>query len=236
MKKMLQTLRFVSKGFARVTAIGFLCVLGTVALTNLIFHLTDRINPVHQVVTLMVPFEVTSGLIALLIGLALFILNFKVVLANGISRKTYILASLLAGLLVAAALSIFNATVVLVHDWFWPILSIGDGIYSQTNLVTSILLQFALYILLIVAGWFINLVFYRSSTPVRWTIAVTPGVLLGLMMVENGNTNGAVFRTIWEYLFLTMGDPYRASASMVVYSAILFGLVYLLIRRAPLKD
>jgi hypothetical protein len=35
-----------------------------------------------------------------------------------------------------------------------------------------------------------------------------------------------------------MGQPdsYRAAASMIAYSAVLVGFVYLLFRRAPLKD
>ena len=35
---------------------------------------------------------------------------------------------------------------------------------------------------------------------------------------------------------MSMGTPYRAALSMLVYSVILYGLIYLLIRRAPLKD
>jgi hypothetical protein len=35
---------------------------------------------------------------------------------------------------------------------------------------------------------------------------------------------------------MTTSGPYKATVSWLVYAAILYGLVYLLIRRAPLKD
>ncbi len=236
MKKTFQTLRHLSKGFARMTVIGFLSILVSVAITDLIFHLTDQYNQAHQVVALTVPFEVTAGVFALLIGLILLIANFKIGLANGISRKTFLLANLPAAVMVAVAFSIFNLLVVLAHGLFWPIIFISDLLYPHTSWIGLLILQFALYFLLIVVGWFITLAYYRSSVPVKWAISLAPIGLYALLRVANARSGGATFTSIGEYLRMSMSSPYRAGVSLLAYSAILCILVYLLIRRAPLKD
>lgn len=243
MKKTLQTFRYQIKAFSGGIFFGFLIILSTVAVTDLVYFLTDRLyNTVHPVVSLTVPFEVTTGLFALLIGLVLFITNFKVAVANGVSRKTFLLADLPAAGIAAAAFSVFNLAVVKVHGLYWPVNSISELIYPNISWAGFLILQFALYILLIIIGWFITLAYYRSSTPVKWAISLAPFVLFGLLRVANARSGGAIFEAIEEYLRMSLGteigkpDSYRAAASMAAYSAILGGLVYLLFRRAPLKD
>lgn len=67
-------------------------------------------------------------------------------------------------------------------------------------------------------------------------------VLFALLKAANARFHGSVFRAIGEYLQVSLGletgnpNPYRAAVSMLIYSILLYGLVYLLIRRAPLKD
>ena len=139
-------------------------------------------------------------------------------------------------MIAAAAFSIFNLVVVLVHGLFWPINFISALFYPHAGSVGVLILQFALYFLLIVAGWFITLAYYRSSVPVKWAISLAPLGLYALLKVANARSGGATFTSIREYLHASMGNPYSATASWLAYSAILCGLVYLLIRRVPLKD
>ncbi len=236
MKKTLQTLRYLFKSSSMGIVFGFLVILITVAISDLVYFLTDyAYNTVHPVVTLMVPFEVTAGIFALLIGLVLFIATFKVALANGISRKTFLLANLPAAWIAAAAFSIFNLVVVKVHGLFWPITTIIGWNYPQIGWAELLIFQFALYFLLITAGWFITLAYYRSSVPVKWAISVAPFVLFGLLRVAQARSGYPIFAAILEYLLWSLSGP-RAVFSMFAYSATLCGLVYLLIRRAPLKD
>jgi hypothetical protein len=235
MEKTLQTLRFLSKGFARVTLVDFLCILATVATADLVYFLTDRANPIHPVVTLTMPFETTSGIIALIIGLALFISNFHVVLANGVSRKTFLLVNLPAAGLAAAALALFNLVVVLVHGLFWPIILTSGFFYPQAGVIELFLLQLALYFLLIVAGWFIALAYYRSSVPVRWAISLSPAVGFALLEVLNAQTRGETFFAIDRSLQAVTATPISATLSWLALAAVLFGAVFLLIRRAPVR-
>jgi hypothetical protein len=236
MKKTLPTFRYLFKAFLGLTLIGFLITLGNVAFVDLVFYLTDRAYGAHQVVPLVGPFEVTDGIFVFIISLILFIPHFKVAMANGVSRKTFLLANLPAAAIVAAALSIFNLIVVLIHRLFWPINFISELIYPQTGWAGLLILQFGLYLLLIMTGWFITLAYYRSSVPVKWAISLSPFVLYGLLKVADAHSGGAISTSIGDYFWRSMWGPDRAAVSWLAYAAILCGLVYLLLRRAPLKD
>jgi hypothetical protein len=232
----ISTFRYLVKRYTGLTIIGFLSILATIAVTDLVFFLTDRFNPVHQVVPLTVPLENVAGIVALLIGLTLFITNFKLGLANGISRKTFLLANLLAAALASAALSIFNIIAVLVHSLFWPINFVSDIIYPQLGWPEILALQFVAYFLAIVAGWFITLAYYRSSIPDKWVISLAPVGLYALLRVFDALSNGATFTLIHEYVQMSTGTPYATLISFLAYSVLACGLVYLLIRRVPLRD
>jgi hypothetical protein len=237
MEKILQTMRYLSTGFILMLAIGFGSLLGNVLFTNLIFHVTDRNNLGRAAGPLTVPLEMTASVFALLIGLLLFLSNFKVVIASGISRRTFLIANLPVALLAAAALALFNGVVVWVHELFWPAVSISHLLYQQASSPALLLLQFGLYFLLITAGWVISLAYYRASVPVRWVISLSPFVLFALLRVINFETGGAV-ETFIRYSLGLVGsqrNPYQGAAFLFVYAVMLFGATYLLIRRAPLK-
>ena len=99
MKKTFQIARYLFKSLVWVTVSGFFTFLVNVAITDLVYHLTDRNIAPHPFVSLTTPFEVVGITFALLIGLIPFIANFKVALANGVSRKTFLLANLPVALL-----------------------------------------------------------------------------------------------------------------------------------------
>ena len=236
MNKMLQTLRYLAKTLSKGIILGFLVILSTVAISDLVYFQTDySYNTVHPVVTLSTPFEVTAGIFALLIGLVLFITTFKVALANGISRKTFLMANLPAAGISAAAFSIFSLVFVKVHGLFWPISLLSNQIYPGIGWAGLLILQFALYFLLIVSGWFISLVYYRSSIPVKWVVTLAPFILFSQLPGANERSEGAIYQAIWDYLLVTMRMD-RAPFTLLAYSALLCGLVFLLLRRAPLKD
>ena len=236
MTRTLPAFRYLFKAFSRLTLIGFLISLGNLAIVDLVFHLTARAYGAHQVVPLTAPFEMADGIFVFIVGLILFIPHFKVALANGVSRKTFLLANLPAAILLAAVLSIFNLIVVQVHNLFWPIIFVSELYFPQIHWAGLLILQFGLYLLLIVSGWFITLAYYRSSAPVKWTISLAPFVLYGLLKVVNAWMGEVIFTSVREYIRWSMIDPSHVAVPCMAYAAILCGLVYLLLRRAPLKD
>jgi hypothetical protein len=239
MKKTLQTFRYLTNRFSMGMVIGFLVILGTVAVTDWAFFLTSQYSMVNQDLSLTVPFEFVTGIFALLIGLVLFVADFKVALANGISRRTFLIANLPAAGIAAAAFSFFDLIVVELHGLFWPINSFSAILFPVTDrselLIVQFTLQFALYFLLIMTGRFIILAYYRSSPLVKWAISLAPFILFGLVQVADARSGGTISRAISDYLHWSLNFP-RAVISMLFYSAVLYGLIYLLIRRAPLKD
>ena len=240
MEKTLQTLRYLLKSISTGIVIGLIVSLGTVAASDLLFYFTAKYYPLYSktpltTVPLTVPFEFTTGIVALLIGLVLFIPDFKVALANGISRKTFLLANLLSAGTAAAAFSIFNLLVVAIHGIFWPITFSSDLLYPKIGWGFLLIWQFALYLLIILAGRLIALAYYRSSALGRWVLSIAPWALLGVWVVANARSEGALRAVLSEYLQWSLWFT-RGSPMLLVYSAILCGVAYLLIRRAPLKD
>jgi hypothetical protein len=234
MNNLLQTIRYLVKSFVAGIVLGFFVILGIVAITDWVYYFTDhQYNTIHPVTSLTVPFEVVAGIFALLIGLVLFIPDFKVALANGISRRTYFLASLPSAGLAAAVFTIINLVVIKVHGLFWPINSISDVFYPHSGWLELLILQFILYFLLILTGRFITLVYYRSSAPVKWVISLAPFVLIALLLVEDARLGGTISRAFDDFVHWLYP---RVLPTMFVDSVILSGLLYLLIRRAPLKD
>jgi hypothetical protein len=97
-------------------------------------------------------------------------------------------------------------------------------------------LEFALYFILILLGWFIALSYYRSSVPAKWAISLAPFVLFGLSRVVNAVSPGIIFELLATIRREYLVTAWSAAGSILAFSVILAGLVYLLIRRAPLKD
>ena len=236
MNKTIPTLRYLSRGFIWLTAIGFLSILGSTLIANTIFALIRRANPAQPVEPFTAPFEVTASIFALLIGMLLFLITLKMAVANGVSRKTFLLANLPAALAAAAAFSVFNYVLYLLLRMFRPVTLISQQVYPQINGAGVVLLQIATYFLLIVAGWLITLAYARANNPVRWLISLAPFLLYGLLQLADAGSGGAVWAAVEAYQRASMGTPLRSIITLVVYSSISVGLVYLLIRRAPVKD
>jgi hypothetical protein len=237
MNKTFQTFRFVSRSFAFMTGIGYLCILVSVVATNLIFYLTDMYDSIltqRTLVSLTAPLDVTAAIFALLTGLVMIITNFKVVLANGVTRKTFWLANLPAALLTALALTVFNQLIVLISGVFLPVQLISDIIYPLDGWFSKMVFQFSSYTFLIVLGWFIALAYYRSSTLMKWVISLVPYFLLrGIIALARSDFPPTQIRMAISHALI--GTPARTGLTCLTAAAIIYGLVYLLLRRAPLK-
>ena len=236
MKTIRPTFQYLLHGFAFMSIIAFISILMNVAITNLIYHLTARYQGNNAAAELTVPVEVTAGVFALVIGMILFLINFKVALANGVSRKSFLLANLPAAALLAAALALFNIIVLAVHRLFWPAVMPTQLTFPAINLPGLLALQTALYLLLVFAGWFISLAYYRSTNAGRWAISLAPVALYALFRVLNAQMGGGLGLALREYWLVTMrSTPLAAVLTLLAYAAALYGLVYLLLRRAPVR-
>jgi hypothetical protein len=236
MDKILQTMRYLSTGFTLMLGIAFGSLIGNALVTNLIFHLTDRSNLGRTVGPLTVPLEFTAVVFALIIGLILFLANFKVVIANGVSRRTFFLANLPVALLAAAVLALMTTVVVLVYSLFWPVMPLSLVIYPLFGWPGLLFLQWALYFMAIAAGWLISVAYYRASVAMRWVITLVPLVLITQLRAIDTQSGGAVDAFVRTSFGLgNPSNPYQGGMFLLAYGVLLAGVVYLLIRRAPVK-
>lgn len=235
-----KTFRYLTRGYTVMTLIAFACILACVAVTDLVFHLTDPYDGVISQpfnTPLTVPTEVTAWLFALVAAIALFVTNFKVMLANGVSRKTYLLASLPAAAAFSLALALINQIVNAIHGIWWPLVLIAENIFRGIGWFSLLLVQVSQYLMVVILGWCIILAFYRANRPVRWALALSVPVLLSLYWVVNLQTRGALGYAIEDVWRAAMrSTPGAAILTMLACAALLYGVVYLLLRRAPLKD
>lgn len=236
MNKLIPTLRYILHGFRGLTLIAFLSILGNVLAVNLVYQLTARSTGRVEVVRLTLPVEFTAAIFCIITGAILFLINFQVTIANGVSRKTFLRASLYAAALMSAALALFNILVVLVHNLFWPVQLVSQVVYPGIGWIELALVQFVQNLLGFVLGWVIVLAYYRAGTRMRWVISLAPFVLFGAYLAINAQTGGAAADAVREVWRATMRSlPVVAIASLLLLAAAAFGLVYLLFRRTPLR-
>lgn len=239
MEKTFQTLRYLSYYLTRLFGIGLLCAVGSVVISDWIFYSTGGYNLRNVAQTL--PYEFVAALFALIAGLSFFIPHFKVALANGISRKTFLLAYLPGAAGFAAALAIFSLVLAWAHSLFWPAVLITRLFYPFSAGFGIVLVQFMLYFLLAVVGCFAAMILYRAGGLARWAFFLTP---LGLYIAVSADANagGHFFTPLNLALRVALGlrgplapNAYIASLTLFLSAALLCGLVYLLFRRAPVK-
>ncbi|MBA4384760.1 MAG: hypothetical protein C0410_08490 [Anaerolinea sp.] len=212
-------------------------MLGTVALADFVFYRTGGFTPGRQVVPVTMPFELTAGVFSFLIGLKYFRSNFRVALANGISRKTFMLANLPVAALIAVIFPVATIVIVQLHSLFWPITSMSN-IFSLSSLswIWQFLFQFTLYFMLIVSGWAITFAYYRSNTLMKWVITLAACFIFFLPMISSEYYYQNIAPAIREFLLWCIYRPERSPLMMLIVSAVLFEFTFLLIHRAPLKD
>ncbi len=247
MGKTLQTFRYLLKSLTPLAIVEILTLLAGVVVTHLIFYFTagELYESFREKATpLTMPSEFIASLFALMIGFVFFTTHFKVILANGISRKTFWRANLLVALILAAGFAACSLALTELHRLVWPqAILISELVYPFAGRVWIWLLQSAGYLLLTLVGYFSALALYRSSPAGKWAIVLSPFALYALLKVVNARSRGVVMEAIGEYLKLSMGletggEPqvWVAVLSLSIYALVLCGLLYLLLRRAPLKN
>lgn len=178
------------------------------------------------------------------LGIVFFKPSFKFLLANGISRKSLLKANILS----ITILSVVWGIIVALILWLIKILDIKiimmyPLFYTKGNLFGDFVWLTSAFFLLITLGWFINMLYYRSSKPMRLAISFTPFILLSALSFVNKLINGQLFSSIGTFFSKAMGftgngypNPYFASLNMLLFAVMLGGFNYLLIRRAEIRE
>lgn len=188
----------------------------------------------------------TNDMIAMVymfvLGLVIFSPAFKYVLSIGISRKRFFLAmslniALLAAILAVLVMIVYVVSLKVANEWM-----LYSLVYRDQTILSLVIWEFAIMLFLGVLGWFIRLVYYVSNRTIQLFVSIGPIVLVSLLILFNALADGGIGRAFLEFLKMVMGfsgtvpNPYIGMASMLAASVILSGPIYLLLRRAQIKD
>lgn len=189
----------------------------------------------------------SSDLIAVIwifvLGLSAFTPSFKFMLANAVSRKSLFWANILSMAIVSTGWAV-AVTLVLsfISRMNIKIIVLYTLLFKDNSAAGAFVWFIGVFFLLIVLGWFINMVYYRSSKLMAYAISFVPFILLGLLTIINQTTDGKLFDSIIKFIVTAMGfsgsipNPYIGSFSMLLFTVIICAFNYLLIRKAQIKE
>ncbi|HEY5562299.1 MAG TPA: hypothetical protein VIK72_11200, partial [Clostridiaceae bacterium] len=107
-------------------------------------------------------------------------------------------------------------------------------LYKDNTAIGAAIWFFVALFLLLVLGWFISMLYYRSSKQMAFVISLAPFVMSGLLTIINQATKGALFDSMINFVVTAMGfsgnipNPYIGSISMLLISVIICVFNYLL--------
>lgn len=171
------------------------------------------------------------------LGLNSFKQSFLFAQANNISRRTFYLGSALALLSLAASVTGID----FILDSLGPT---GFGLYPQIyppSAPTRLLWSFVFFAFLAMLGWMINMIYYRSSPPVKIAVSVAPIFVAWALNFINNWTEGRLLPALAKVVSRSFGfadaipNPYPAMAS---FGVLILGILLvnaLLMYRAPVK-
>jgi hypothetical protein len=188
----------------------------------------------------------TNDMIAMVymfvLGIVIFSPAFKYVLYIGVSRRRFFLAMglnivLLAIIFAILVMIIYVSSQKIANEW-----TLYTLIYRDQNILGMLVWEFAIMLFLGVLGWFIRLVYYVSNRNTQLIISIAPIILISLLILFNALADGGIGQAFWEFLKTVMGfstnipNPYIGTVSMLAAAVILGVPIFLLLRRAQIKD
>jgi hypothetical protein len=245
MNKILPAFKYLLKNSYSIILIGFANVIFNAAVIDAIFFITARQNGYDYLTTkptLTMTFEYTSAIYTFVICIILFVTYFKTLVANGVSRRSIFMAYIPVILVMSIIFALWNILVMLTHWPFVDVILASQLIYPNNNLGSLLLYPTLLCFFTGVLGWLITLAYYRATNLVRWIISLAPFTLLGIFIVLNINAKGLLSSRLLLGNKVLMGtasnphNPFIAALSLGSMSVILLAIIYLMLRRAPLRD
>lgn len=214
---------------------GIVIMLGVVVVSDYIFYRTGGLD-MSQSMGLDAA-EVFAAVFTFLIGLMLIRPNFRVSLANGISRKTFMVANLPVAVLVASFFAVANQIIAAIHNSLWPPKPGWETWFpTSSGWLWPLLFHIMLYLMMILAGWFTSFIYYRSNTMMKWVISLSASFIFFLPTFAPEFYSMTISPVIRALYLWRLQNPVRGPLIILILSAFLFGLTYWLVHRAPLKD
>lgn len=185
-------------------------------------------------------FGFSTMIFIFILGLNCFRSSFKFTQANGISRRRFYLANILALLTIAVVMALVDLALGLIIGQFVPYEGMMEQLYRTPSLGADLIWSFALYLFAAQLGWLISMIYYRSGKLQKTLVSLSPVFGLTLLAYFDQRTQGAVLRAIVNFLGTVFGlngvpNPFIGVVTFLLSATGIAGLSYLLIRRMPIK-
>jgi len=201
--------------------------------------------------------EFGAGIFAFVLGITSFRDSFRLMIQNGVSRKTICLSMLVSGLILSGIMSVLCGFLNVLGKW----ISAGDsnvflggametlyfpryqgGGNGLQILMEGILFFFLLFAAVMAAGYFIGVLYYRMNKACKIAVSVgVPGFFLfGLPIFDAVVTHGMIYRGFFEIFQRAYGfptaNPYMGMLTSLAQLLLLSACIWLLVRKAVIKD
>lgn len=203
-------------------------------------------------------FEAATCIFLFISGMCCFKENFRFLSLNGVSRLSFFWSRVLVFLSVSAIMVIIDTAVRYLVSFFGSIFFHGSisqqSIYGLifyrhsaavgpvATFFENMLFCFLVNIFLLSLGYIITLIFYRLNKPGKTCVGVGVPVLLLIVLpildseVFHDKISDSVSSVLNYILGVGTGLPWRSMITFLVSFAVLMGICFLLILKAPVKD
>lgn len=194
-------------------------------------------------------------------GLDSFKSDFYFSQAVSVARKTFIKGLILGILPLTMMMSAIDVVLNRIYNLLVPSPTMFDMLYTtyrdtgmrdyrtlefvwkQSNeiyiLLSTFAWQFALYTFVCLVGLLITLIYYRSNKWMRVVVSISP-VFFFMLMRSLGNYltdfSGSIISFIDKVLGYSSMNPYMAVITFLVSGSILSAFIYLLTRKAEIRE
>lgn len=193
--------------------------------------------------------EFVSQIFLVVAGITFFKPNLKLALANGISRRTEFVVTMLAALTVGAVCMVLNDGVNLLYGTVYPTESAFYMTYSGFNFanqaayyLTKVAYDILGNFFCFVVGYFIGALYYRMNRALKIAVSIGVPVLFSSAAGIAGflSFRSEFWRDLFAWAFETIAriyaNPYSYLLATILVHALLIFFSYLLIRTAPIKE
>lgn len=201
--------------------------------------------------------EFASAIFMLVLGLNSFRENFRMMLQNGLSRRTMFYSFAVSSLILSAVMSLVAELTTLIGElisYMHPNISIigmmeqlyaaryfGGG-HGLQMFAEGFLFFFCVFTAAIAGGYLITVLYYRMSKAGKVAVSVgVPTFLCFILPIFDAIvTHGTIYRffgtTFVSAFGLDTGNPYIGMMSSLLLFAACMGCAWLLVRKAIIKD
>lgn len=235
MNGILKVTRFQLRDSRNAVAIFYAVILGLLSLVAMVALRSPGSN------SSVGGLGLSSVVFIFILGLNCFTSAFRFMQANGVSRKRFFFATVLALVIIAIFMSVVDIILGLAIGTLVRYSGVVEQLYGISSLIPELTFNTALAVFAAMAGWMISMIYYRSNKLQKVLVSLSPLFALTIFIYLNRYTAGALGTAIVRFLGTALGffsgpSPYVAMLSFSIGAAITAGLCFLLIRNAPVKD